>query len=324
MPILAAETGHKAGSGLHSGQFGLAEVPREGTILLETHLSQFCPAIFEGCNVSATVAEFTVSEKIMLAAYGLVVFAAWMGQRRLLYVPNPSRVAPASLGLTGVVETELATPDGERLVTWRAAARAGQPTLLYFHGNAGNLASRANRARRYTEAGFGLLMLSYRGYGGSTGWPSEANNIADARLAYDLLRSQGLGARDIVLYGESLGSGIAVQLAVEKPVGAVVLDAPYTSIVDVAAGAYPFLPVRPLLADRYESSRLIRQVKAPLLVLHGIKDRVIPVAMGRALYAVANEPKRLEIFPEGRHTDLDDHGAVDVVLGWLAEVLRGR
>ena len=258
---------------------------------------------------------------VLLGAYGLVVFAAWAGQRRLLYVPNTERVAPASLGLAGVVEAEMATPDGAHLVTWRIAARPGRPTLLYFHGNAGNLASRANRVRRYGEAGFGLLMLSYRGYGGSTGWPSEALNLADARQAYALLRSQGLEARDIVLYGESLGSGVAVQLATEQPVGAVVLDAPYTSIVDVAVRSYPFLPVRPLLADRYESSRHIAGVKAPVLVLHGVRDQVIPVDMGRALFAAANEPKRLEIFPEGRHTDLDEHGAVKVVASWLSEVL---
>lgn len=259
---------------------------------------------------------------ILLVAYVLLVLAAWLGQRRLLYVPNATRTAPASLSLAGVTEVELPTPDGQRLVTWRVMPGPGKPTLLYFHGNAGNLASRAHRVRRYTEAGFGLLMLSYRGYGGSTGRPSEAHNLADARQAYDLLRAQGLSPRDIVLYGESLGSGVAVQLATEQPVGAVVLDAPYTSIVDVAVRAYPFLPVRPLLADRYESSRRIGRVKAPVLVLHGVRDQVIPVEMGRAMYAAANEPKRLEIFPEGQHTDLDEHGAVQVVSGWLAEVLR--
>ena len=261
---------------------------------------------------------------VVLGAYGLVVVAAWLGQRRLLYVPDPARVAPISLGLAGVAEAELVTPDGARLVIWRVAAKPGRPTLLYFHGNAGNLASRANRVRRYADAGFGLLMLSYRSYGGSTGRPSEANNLADARQAYEHLRAEGIGAGEIVLYGESLGSGVAVQLAVERPVGAIVLDAPYTSIVDVALRSYPFRPVRPLLADRYESSRLIGQVKAPVLVLHGVMDRVIPVEMGRALHAVANEPKRLAIFPEGRHTDLDEHGAVGVVSDWLGGVLRRR
>ncbi len=255
--------------------------------------------------------------------YALVVLGAWLGQRRLMYLPDPTRVPPASLGLANVAEAEMRTPDGATLVTWMAQPRAGQPTVIYFHGNAGNLASRINRVRRYTDAGFGLAMLSYRGYGGSTGSPSEANNLADARLLYNSLIAKGVAPRDIVVYGESLGSGVAVQLAAEKPVGAVILDAPYTSIVALAALAYPFLPVRPLLVDRYESDQHIQRVKAPVLVLHGAKDQVIPVAMGRALHARANEPKRLEIYPEGRHTDLDEHGAFTAVQRWLGEVRRG-
>lgn len=254
------------------------------------------------------------------AVYALVVFGVWLGQRRLMYVPDPTRVAPASLGLAGIAEIELTAPDGVKIVTWAAKARAGRPTILYFHGNAGNLAGRANRARRYADAGFGLVMLSYRGYGGSGGNPSEANNLADARLAYDSLTAQGIAPRDVVVYGESLGSGVAVQLAAEMQVGAVILDAPYTSMVEMATLMYPYLPVRPLLADRYESDRHIGKVKAPVLVLHGVRDRVVPVAMGRALYAKASEPKRLEIYPDGGHTDLDDHGAFAAVQRWLAEV----
>lgn len=255
----------------------------------------------------------------LLAFYLFVVLAAWLGQRRLLYAPDPRRITPASLGLSELTEQELATPDGARLVTWRHPARAGQPTILYFHGNAGNLANRAFRARAYAQAGFGLLMLSYRGYGGSTGKPSEAANVTDARLAYETLISEDIQPSSIVLYGESLGSGVAVQVAVGKPVAAIVLDAPFTSILDVAMGAYPFLPVRPLLIDRYDSMQYIKRVKAPLLVLHGTRDLVIPVAMGQALHAAANEPKRLHIFPEGDHSNLDEYGAVEVVGRWIAD-----
>lgn len=260
----------------------------------------------------------------LLAVYALVVFGAWYSQRRLMYFPDPARLPPSSLGLANVSETVLTAPDGATLVTWTAIPRPGMPTLLYFHGNAGNLTNRADRARRYTDAGFGLAMLSYRGYGGSTGSPSEANNLADARLAYDRLTAQGLQPRDIVLYGESLGTGVAVQLAAEKPVGAVILDAPFTSMVEMAALAYPFIPARRLLIDRYESDRHIAKVQAPVLVLHGVRDRVIPVAMGRALFAMASEPKQLEIYPDGGHTDLDQHGAFTAVQRWLAEVRRPR
>src|SRR5690606_1531058 len=129
------------------------------------------------------------------------------------------------------------------------------------------------------------------------GSPSESANVTDAKLAYDELRKLGVDAGDIIVYGESLGSGVAVQVAADRDVAAVVLDAPYTSIVDVAEKAYPFLPVRPFILDRYETLRFLPQVKAPEVVLHGEDDRVIPVAMGRAAYEAANAPKETATFP---------------------------
>lgn len=259
----------------------------------------------------------------LLAIYTLVVLAVWLGQRRLMYVPSRIRVPPSAAGLSDVQELEILTPDGARLIAWRLAAKAERPTLLYFHGNAGGLVNRAMRFARYQSLGYGILMMSYRSFSGSTGAPSEANNLADARLAYDRLVAEKVKPSDIVVYGESLGSGIAVQVAAEMPVGAVVLDAPYTSMLDMALKAYPYLPVRALLSDRYESARHIERVTAPVLILHGILDPVIPVAMGKALYARANNLKRLVIFENGGHTDLDEHGAVEAVHRFLSE-MRAR
>ncbi|MFV0294759.1 MAG: alpha/beta hydrolase [Hyphomicrobiaceae bacterium] len=257
---------------------------------------------------------------MMVLLYVAVATAAWLGQRRLMYVPDSTRVSPERVGLANVKELILQAPDGARLLAWRTPAAEGFPTILYLHGNAGNLAGRADRFRRYQQRGYGLLMMSWRGYSGSTGHPTEAHNVADARLAYEHLRAEGIPASNIVVYGESLGSGVAVQLAASEPVGAVVLDAPYTSIVDVAALAYPYLPVRPLLLDRYESNRYIGRVHAPVLILHGERDTIIPVRMGKTLFALANEPRKLALFPEGGHVDLDDFGAVDVVATWLGQL----
>lgn len=254
---------------------------------------------------------------VLVGLYAAVVFGVWLMQRKLIYVPTATRVAPASLGLTGIAEITIRTPDGAELVAWRAQAKPGLPTLLYFHGNAGNLATRADRAQRYERLGFGLLMLSYRSYSGSTGQPTETTNVADALLAYDRLIGEGVKGGDIVLYGESLGSGVAVQVAAQRPVRAIVLDAPYTSLIAMAQKTYPFLPVRPLIADRYESDKAIGKVRAPLLVLHGAKDELIPVTMGQALFAMANEPKKIVVYPNGLHTDLDDHGAVDDVRAFV-------
>lgn len=254
---------------------------------------------------------------LVLLIYVLIVVAAWLGQRRLMYVPDATPYAPQSLGLTAVDVRELRTPDGARLVVWRAAAQPGRPILLYLHGNAGGLATRADRIRRYQARGIGIAMMSYRGYSGSTGYPTEAHNVADAILLLDTLVAEGIKEKDIVLYGESLGAAVAVQVAARRAVGGLILDAPFTSMTEMATRTYPFLPVRPLLADRYDSIDHITRVTAPLLVLHGERDELIPVAMGRAMHAAARAPKEIAIFPNGLHTDLDQHGAVDVVERWL-------
>lgn len=259
-----------------------------------------------------------------VALYVAVAAAAWLGQRHLMYVPDRTRVSPGAMGLRGVAERVIETPDGARLVAWEAPAAAGQPTLLYLHGNAGNLASRADRFGRYQAKGFGLVMLSWRGYSGSTGRPTEANNVADAVVLYRALRADGLKPDELIVYGESLGSGVAIQLATEHPVAALVLDAPYTSIVDVALLSYPYLPVRPLLIDRYESDRHIKRVAVPVLVLHGERDAVIPARMGRAIHDAVSGPKRLALFPDGGHVDLDDYGAVEVVTDWIRDVVGPR
>ncbi|MEQ1716570.1 MAG: alpha/beta fold hydrolase [Hyphomicrobium sp.] len=260
---------------------------------------------------------------LVVAGYALVAVAMFFGQRRLMYRPDPEHVAPADAGLAGVEEVSIATPDGNRIIAWYARARPGQPTLLYFHGNAGSLASRSERIRKYASRGRGLFMMSYRGYSGSSGTPSESANVADARLGYEALVKGGIMPADIIIYGESLGSGVAVQLAAEKPVGGLILDAPYTSLVDVAAGHYPWLPVRPMLLDRYDSMRVIGRVRSPLLVIHGEQDVVIPVAMGRALYAQANAPKDIVTFPEAGHTDHILFGSYEAINNWIERLRAG-
>jgi uncharacterized protein len=259
-----------------------------------------------------------------VAVYALVGIVAYFGQRKLMYFPDTTRVQPAQVGLAGVDERVLRTPDGERVIVWYGKAKPGQPTLLYFHGNGGSLAIRAPRIARFMDEGWGVYMMTYRGYGGGTGQPTEVNNVADARLAYGALVLEGVEPHSIIVYGESLGSGVAVRIAIERQLAGVILDAPYTSIVDVAAKAYPFLPVRTFLLDRYETVRYIANLKVPLLILHGERDDVVPVAMGRELARLANTPKRLVVFPNGGHSDLyiDGNNAIDAVRKWIGELER--
>jgi fermentation-respiration switch protein FrsA (DUF1100 family) len=259
---------------------------------------------------------------IVAIGWVLLGLAAYLGQRRLMYFPNRERIPPAAAGLFEVAEKVLATPDGERVVAWTGKAAAGQPTLLYFHGNGGGLLERAERIRRFRREGWGVLLMAYRGYAGSSGSPSERANLADGRLAYGALLAEGVAQKDIILYGESIGTGVAAHLAAELPAGGLVLEAPFTSAVEVGARAYPFLPVSLLLKDRYETRNCIGRVRMPLLILHGEQDNTIPVAMARELFRLANEPKRLATFPAGGHSDLylDGNGALAVVKDWLAGV----
>lgn len=260
----------------------------------------------------------------LLALAAIVAMGAPVVERLLMYHPTTSRVSPDEAGLDRVKEIEIATADGNVVLAWWSPPASGQPTLLYFHGNGGSLANRAERIRKYRDAGRGVFMMTYRGYGGSTGRPSERANVADALIAYDRLRAMGVPAGDIILYGESIGTGVAVQVAAERDVAGIILDAPYTSVVDVAAAIYPYLPARTLMRDRYETIRFLPRVKAPLLVVHGEADMLIPVEMGRAVYAAASEPKRLVTFPGAGHSDHGLFGSYDAIQAWIDELRASR
>lgn len=197
---------------------------------------------------------------VLASLYALLLIGAHFLQRRLTYFPDPVRTPPAEVGLTGVEERVLATPDGQQIICWWGRARAGMPTLLYFHGNAGALADRSDRIARYINRGIGVFIMTYRGYGGSTGQPSERKNVADGKLAYDTLVSSGVAPEDIIIYGESLGTGVAVQVGAEKRASGLILDAPYTSLVDVAEVHYPHLPSRMFMTGRYETLKYMPRI----------------------------------------------------------------
>ena len=240
----------------------------------------------------------------VVGLYLLVVVAMFVFQRQLQFFPGHRAPNPQEAGLRGVEVIDLPTPDGETVRLWYAPAAPGKPTVLYFQGNAGEIADRANRFAAYQSAGLGVAFLSYRGYGDSTGQISEAGLITDATAAYDWLITQDVAATRIMLVGESLGSGVAVQLAAKHPVGGVALEAPYTSTADVAAQIYPWLPVRLLTKDQFRSIDHIANVTAPLLIQHGDADAVIPYPMGQALFAAANTPKTFETLANQGHEAL--------------------
>ena len=242
--------------------------------------------------------------KLTLVTFGLLYGVALSGmyvfQRDLQYFPTRRDPAPDAVGLDGVTRTTLTTADGETLVLWESPARGDRPVILFLHGNAGEIADRADRLAFYQSRGLGTAFLSYRGYGGSTGQPSEAGLLIDAKTAYDHLRAQGIPPERIVLVGESLGTGPAVQTAAANPVAALVLEAPYSAAVDIARRAYPWVPVGLLMKDQYRSRDHIAAIAAPLLILHGEADQVIPQGFGKRLFDAAQDPKTfLSLGPVG-------------------------
>ena len=242
----------------------------------------------------------------------------YVAQRLLMYFPERLHTPPAMAGFPEAQEVALDTKDGERVIVWHLPPRGEkQPVVLYFHGNGGALRNRVDRFRALIADGNGLVALSYRGYGGSTGSPTEAGLIADAEAAYAFAAARYPTER-IVLWGESLGSGVAVALGAGHRVGRIVLEGSFTSAADVgAAHAYRFLPVRLLMKDQFRSDLRIARVTAPLLFLHGGRDWVVPIALGERLYALANEPKQFVRFSDAGHEDADMYGAQNAVRAFL-------
>lgn len=252
--------------------------------------------------------------------YLVVCLGGVLINRHFIYAPNPVRAAPAEVGLRGVEEVELEAADRTKLVAWLMAAASGRPTLLYFTGNAGSPSSRADKIRSFQRDGYGLLLMNYRGFGGSEGRPTETHNVADGIAAYDWLRRRGYEPKDIVLYGESLGTAVAIQIAKQREAKALVLEAPFTSTVDVGRRTWWFLPLNLILTDQYRSIDHIRGVRRPVLIVHGERDTTIPVSQGRALFEAAHEPKKLVLFKEAGHSDLYDHNVWATIRAFLQDL----
>jgi len=261
---------------------------------------------------------------VILSALGYVgvLAALYLAQRSFIYpVPTTMRTTPKAAGFAQAEEHVLTTADGERVIVWHVAPRPGRHVVIYFPGNGDTLALSTPRLKEITADGTGLVALSYRGYAGSSGTPSEQGLLSDAAVAYaftEALCEPG----QIVLWGFSLGTGVAVALAAERQVGALILEAPYTSIADVAAAAFPFLPARYLVKDSFHSDTRIARVAAPLLIMHGGRDATIPIVFGERLFALAHEPKLFVRFEAGGHDDLGNVGAIETARHFIG-ALKG-
>ncbi len=255
--------------------------------------------------------------KRLAVAYICICAFMWAFQRHLIYAPVKGIHAPEAYGLQDFSVVPLVTDDGVHLQAWYHAARASYPTILYFHGNGGNLSNRAQYFAHLSAAGFGVLGVDYRGYGASGGSPSEQGFYSDARAAVRYAQQElSLTPQRMVFYGESIGTGVAMQMAVEYKPAVLVMQSAFTALSAPASAAYPWLPVKLLLKDRYDSISKLKELQSPLLVLHGEKDHIVPVGEGQELFARAPEPKQAVFYPQGGHNDLDLAALTQAILAF--------
>jgi fermentation-respiration switch protein FrsA (DUF1100 family) len=256
---------------------------------------------------------------VALALVGYLVGLAvlFFVQRSFVFpIPQKTRTSPEAAGFPEAEEHFLTTADDEKIIVWHVPAKPGHAVILYFPGNGDFLAGSASRLRAMTSDGTGLVALSYRGYAGSTGQPSERGLLLDAAAAYAFTSARYSTDR-IVAWGFSLGTGVAVALAAGQPVRKLILEAPFTSVADVAALRFRIVPVRWLMRDQFRSDERITRVTAALLIMHGARDSTIPIGFGERLFSLAHEPKQFVRFPEGGHDNLGNYGAIETARDFI-------
>jgi len=252
----------------------------------------------------------------------LILVGIWLVQRRLIYFPT-AEVPPLSMTLPGAREIGINTSDGLTLTGWFLAAPNPTAAVLVLNGNAGNRADRAPLARALLDHGYEVLLFDYRGYGGNEGSPSEEGLALDAEAALAALAEVAAGDR-LILFGESLGAAVAARLAVESPPAALVLRSPFPSLQAVAAVHYPYLPTGFLLRDRYDTLQSISLIKAPILVVAGSADSIVPTHLSRAVYEAASADAHWALIENADHNDPAlsfDQPLIDAVDRFLDEKL---
>jgi len=262
---------------------------------------------------------------ILGALYLAVLAYFYSAQRSLLYFPSHTYSTPReALADPSLRELPVETTDGVALKGWYAPRTKRPLTLVYFHGNGDDLQSSAPIAALYLKAGYGFLIAEYRGYSGLPGAPTEAGLYEDARAYLRGLIASGVDPKQIVLFGRSLGTGVAVQMATEFQTGGLMLLSPYRSIPEVAESEFPFLPAELLIKDRFQTFKKIASITTPMLVANGGQDDVIPPSQGRSVFALANEPKTFFFAAAAGHNNMFEFGFGAASLDWLDRLAGGQ
>lgn len=241
-------------------------------------------------------------------------------QRIILYLPKKQIESQEKYELGNAESIKLHTSDGVNITAWYIPAKKNNPTLVYFPGNSGNLSDRENKFRDFSNAGLGILAIDYRGYGKSEGSPSEDGLYSDARAAIKYLKEKGFKNTELILYGESLGTGVAVQMATENNYRAVILEAPYETIASRAAELYPYVPIGILLKDHFDSIHKIKNINSPVVIFHSKDDKVMPFAHGAKLFDAAKQPKIFYVFENAGHSNFNHSELATLVLEYTKNI----
>ena len=237
----------------------------------------------------------------IILAYIIIVLFTYFYQRKLLYHPSENNYTGDEIQFE-YKEVFIEVDKGIKLRSWFLEKELKKnKTILYFHGNAGNLTNRVHKLNELNKLDVNILIISWRGFSGNKGKPTEENLYNDARKSVEWLNQAGIENKNIILYGESLGTGVAIELGKNNSFAGIVLESPFTSIADAAKIYYPYLPIDLLIKDRYDSLKKIKSINTPILIMHGKKDDIVPFKMGEELFDQANQPK-FSYFSEN-----DDH-----------------
>ncbi len=228
---------------------------------------------------------------IIFFLYFFILVFLYFYQRNLLYHPNENNYSGDKISVD-IKKVKILTTDNIELLGWYHEKNLRDyKTLIYFHGNAGSLENRIHKLNHFQDMNINFLIIAWRGFSGNDGKPSEQGLYVDGKSAIDWLIEKGVDEKNLILYGESLGTGVATHLAQNKSYAGIVLETPFTSMVEAAKIYYPYIPVNLLLKDRFENYNKVKNINLPILVMHGEADQIVPFSMGKKIYEIANEPK---------------------------------
>ena len=227
---------------------------------------------------------------LVVLIYLTITFILYYSQRSLLYHPSENNYSGDKL-IVPIDKVKILTDDNIELIAWHHKKKGNYKTILFLHGNAGSLENRIHKINHFNYMDVNFLIVAWRGFSGNKGKPTENGLYIDAKSAVKWLKNKGVNEEDIIIYGESLGTGVGTEIAQNKNFAGIILESPFTSMVDAGADKYPIFPIRLLLKDKYESDKKIKNIKSPILIMHGEVDKIVPFWMGKKMFDLAEEPK---------------------------------